>query len=225
MKKSSYLSIAIVLILALSATPAFARGAWPNGEVNPAARTVTLEYGRSLFGRPVVKGFPTGGYADIWYGSNYERVSTPAAANALLTAPQTVNRSIHVSIPYRDVDARGRLLVRHGLRISSVTRTSRALVVRGSVLPSTAHTVVVSVRRQSFWFWRPSQSVSVTTGEGGDFYATLPNDSRGSSDKVTVRVAGDAENEAKSVFATKAHVSNEGTGPRRESDNRKSSRH
>ena len=225
MKKSSYLLAAVVLILALSATPAFARGAWPNGEVNPAAKTATLEYGGSLFNRPVVKGFPTGGYADVWYGSNYERVSTAAAANALLTAPQTMNRSVHLSIPYRDVDAQGKLLVRHGLRIDSVTRNSRQLVVSGNVLPGTPHTVVVSVQKHFFWFWRPSQSVSVTTGEGGSFTATLSNDSRNGSQKVSVRVAGDDENEAKSVSANEGRSNNNGNGPRHESDDRGSSRH
>ena len=225
MKKSSYLLAAVVLTLALSATPAFARGPWPNGEVNPAAKTVTLEYGKSLFNRPVVKGFPTDGYADVWYGSTYERVSTADAANALLTAPQTANQSVRVSVPYRDVDAKGKLLVRHGLKIDSVTRSSRQIVVSGRVLPGTPHTVVVSVQKHFFWFWRPSQSVSVTTGDGGSFSATLANDSRNSSEKISVRVAGDSENEAKSVFANQGRSDNDGNGPRHDSDNRGSSRH
>ena len=212
MKKSSYLLTAVVLVLALSATPVFARGPWPNGEVNPAAKTVTLEYGKSLFNRPVVKGFPTDGYADVWYGSTYERVSTADAANALLTAPQTANQSVHVSVPYRDVDAKGKLLVRHGLKIDSVTRELPP-ARRERLRPSgTPHTVVVSAQKHFFWFWRPTQSVNVTTGEGGSFSATLANDSRNGAEKVSVRVAGDAENEAKSVFANRAVPTTASTG-------------
>ena len=225
MKKSFYLATAVMLIMAVSATPVLARGVWPNGEVNPATKTVTLEYGESLFNRPVVTGFPTGGYADVWYGSTYERISTPAAANALLTAPQTANQSVRVSIPYRDVDARGELLVRHGLKIDSITRSARQLVVSGSVLPGTPHTVVVSAQKPLLWFWRHTQSVTVTTDEGGSFSATLSSESRNGLGNVRVYVAGDDENEAKSVRANEGRSHNDGNEGGHDSAKRGSSRH
>jgi hypothetical protein len=202
MKRLLCLAAAVAAALALSAPPAYASIPWPNGHVNAAAKTVTLEYGQQLYDGPVVEGFPTGGYADLWIDSSFVRISTPEAANALLTESQTRNAHVRVSIPRKDIDASGRLLVRHGLAIGSVTQSPGRLVVSGVVKPSSPHTVRVSMQKSFFGFWRDHESVSARTDSSGAFTATFAGRFKAGKYRVQARVAGDSQNAAKSAWTS-----------------------
>lgn len=201
MKRLYFVALATAVILGMSTGVAMAAGPWPsNGKANPVAKTITLEYNQPLYAKPVVTGFPTNGYANVWFGGTAEKVTTPARANALLMQKRTSNSSVRVVIPHRDIDASGKLYVRHAVALSEASRTSRTVTVRGSVKPTTKHSVVVKIQRKYMGVWITRQTQTVKTSAAGKFSAKFKARSYKGSFRARVAVAADSKNASKAVY-------------------------
>jgi hypothetical protein len=185
-----------ILILALSATPAFAHTPWPdNGMINPITRTYVLEYGQAPYTTtPVIHadgGFPS--TVHVTLGSASYNIDTAAEANALLMAPRTTNAAFSADIPFKGLSISGNLQVRHGLLLYKPYRTSTKYTARGKVLPGGIHSVSVALQKQYFGVWITRQKMTVKTNTSGNFSAAFYGRYSG---KYRVRgiVASDANN-------------------------------
>lgn len=172
---------------------------WPDhGSINPVTKVVILEYGEALYDSGFVAGFPTDGYAEVNFGSRYEKVTSAERANALLTEKQSRNNTIRLRVPHKDIDASGTLYVRHGLGIGDITRDGSKFNVKGRVVPRSEHSVTVKLQKKFLGVWVTRQSQVVKTAADGDFTAKFSGSYKGTY-RVYAAVYGDASNAKKTT--------------------------
>lgn len=193
-----------VLVLALSfllgASPAFATTPFPNGDINFIKKELILDYSQSLFDHPVVTGFPTDGYAEIWIDDEYQRVETPEAANSLLMEPRTTNASARLRVPHVEVDMSADVLVRHGMTVAKAAANSARLEIVGNVLPgSKKHNVTIEVQKRFALFWLTTKSMHVETDSTGMLRATVEGDYR-TAHRLKISTIEDERNVSLAVY-------------------------